>query len=434
MKILIVGTGYVGLVTGVCLAHHGHEVTCVDVDERRIDRLNAGVTPFYEPGLTDMLRQNMARMRFHSPDYLCGTAHAARQAEVIFLCVGTPEGSDGRPVMDAFWQAVDWVYGFVGEQSRATLAVKSTVPVGTQEKLSEYFRRRPHMFAFASVPEFLKEGDAIRDFMRPDRVVIGTHDNADRLVQLFRPFVRTPEQILVTDPASAELTKYAANAMLATRISFMNELSRLAESVGADIDAVRRGIGSDSRIGSAFLYAGLGFGGSCFPKDVKALAQLGIDHGCRLTLCEDALDANEEQGDWFLTKLCAELDRQGGQTIAIWGAAFKPETDDVRASPGLFAASELAAEGYIIRLHDPVALDNAREVLGDGVEYFASAYEAADGADALMLATEWPQLRRPDFTHLAKLMSGSIYADGRNVWPRDEIEAAGGTYLGVGRR
>jgi len=424
MKIAIIGTGYVGLVTGVGFAKFGHDVVCVDQDERRINALNEGRSPIFEPEIETMIARNLARLRF-TTNYT-----DMAECELIFVCVGTPAGPDGSANMDSFWSAIESIYFACGEMHEATIAVKSTVPIGTHMELRNWFLRRPHHFCLASCPEFLKEGDAVRDFSHPDRVVIGSFDSPDRLVQAFRPFVRTPDQIMVTDPTSAEMIKYAANAMLATRISFMNELSRLADLCGGNIDEVRRGIGSDSRIGDKFLYAGMGYGGSCFPKDVQALVATARKYETEVGVVEAAIEANEIQQMWFYDQIAKNV--KGG-TIAIWGCSFKPETDDVRESPAIHLAAHLADQGYMVRMHDPVALDNTRGVLGEAVEYATSSYACARDADALVLATEWAEYRRPDFRHLMDTMHNGVFFDGRNVWPSAAITALGGEYFGVGR-
>lgn len=427
MRISVVGTGYVGLVTGVGFAHHGHDVVLMDINREKIASLEAGELPIYEPGLGDLLVQNRHRLTFTTE-----AGHLAA-ADVIFLCVGTPASDTGHADMRAFWAAAETVHDTLPRSSAATVAIKSTVPIGTNAALHERMTDHPHL-TIASCPEFLKEGDAVRDFMKPDRVVIGTSSGPGALLELFRPLVRGHDRILVVAPESAEMIKYASNTMLAVRISFMNELAQLAELVGADIDDVRRGMGADSRIGPAFLYAGLGFGGSCFPKDVRALVSTSTSHRSVLALAEDALSINEDHRLWFAQKVDDAMANERGDRIALWGLSFKPETDDIRESPGIWLADELAGSGYAVTVHDPVAMPAAEMVLGDRVTYAPNAYAAAEGADALVLATEWPQYRRPDIGHLLEVMSGKLFADGRNAWSPDEIRSRGGQYLGVGRR
>lgn len=434
MKIAVIGTGYVGLVAGAGLAEFGNDVTCVDIDAARIACLRQGQIPIYEPGLEDLVRRNHAEGRLQFVTELTG---AVAGADVVLIAVGTPQGTYGLGAsLEQVWAAGREIgralTGF------AVIATKSTVPVGTADRLREIIAAETsHPFSVASNPEFLKEGDAVADFMKPSRVIVGCQDDRGTatLRNLYGPFVRTTDRILIMDVRSAELSKYAANAMLATRISFMNELARLAEAVGADIERVRAGVGSDPRIGPRFLFPGPGFGGSCFPKDIRALAHTAHGHGLELSVVEAADRANERQ-----KRLLGARVRQhfggaslSGRRIALWGLAFKPETDDVRESPALATADDLLSAGATVTAYDPAAAETARAQLGNRVEVLADMYAAVQGADALVLVTEWKQFRRPDFARIKAAMRGDALFDGRNIWDPAELRGLGFRYYGIGR-
>ena len=432
MKIAVIGTGYVGLVTGAGFSDFGHDVTCVDIDRDRVDLLRRGEIPFYEPGLSDLVKRNSAlgRLRFTT-----STAEAVPGAQAVFIAVGTPSSDDGSAdlsyVLEAAKQIGAAIDGF------AVIVTKSTVPVGTSERVREAVGSTAgHEFAVASNPEFLKEGDAVNDFLKPARVIIGAEDPraVATLRELYRGVLRTNDRVQVMDLRSAELTKYAANAMLATRISFMNELARLCDAVGADIEAVRKGVGSDPRIGPKFLFAGAGFGGSCFPKDLRALLHTARGQGVSLEVVDAVERANERQkrvlGERIIRHFGGALT---GKKIAIWGLAFKPETDDIRESPALTLIKELRTAGATVAGYDPAAMPNIAALVGDAIELTRDAYAAAAGADALVLVTEWHELREPDLPRLRQTMRGAVLFDGRNVWSPTDTRAAGFTYYGIGR-
>jgi UDPglucose 6-dehydrogenase len=434
MKIAVIGTGYVGLVAGAGFSEFGNDVTCVDVDAARVAGLEAGRIPIYEPGLEELVHRNAAEGRLLFTTELQG---AVAGADVVIIAVGTPQGSYGLGAnLEQVWTAgreiARALTGF------AVVATKSTVPVGTADRLKEILAAESaHSFAVASNPEFLKEGDAVNDFMKPARIIIGCDDERGiaAMRDLYAPFVRTGDRILVMDVRSAELSKYAANAMLATRISFMNELARLAEVVGADIESVRSGIGSDPRIGSKFLFPGPGFGGSCFPKDIRALAHTAHGHGIELSIVEAADRANERQ-----KRLLGARVRQhfggaslNGRRVALWGLAFKPGTDDVRESPALAIADDLVSAGAEVTAYDPAAADSFRAQMGNRITIAPDMYAAIDGADALVLVTEWKQFRRPDFARIKVAMRGTALFDGRNIWNPADLAAHGFHYYAIGR-
>ena len=430
MKIAVVGTGYVGLVAGAGFSEFGHDVTCVDVDPARIDCLHRGEMPIHEPGLPELVHRNAKARRLK---FTTSIAEAVPGAELCVIAVGTPSAADGSAdltyVLDAARQIGEALTGY------AVIVTKSTVPVGTADKVrAAVASATKQPFSVASNPEFLKEGDAVNDFLKPARVIVGTDD--DRATAVLRDayagVMRTGERMQVMDIRSAELTKYAANAMLATRISFMNELARLAEVVGADIEAVRKGIGSDPRIGNKFLFAGAGFGGSCFPKDLRALLHTAQEADVPLGVVDAVERANERQkrvlGERVLAYFGGKL---AGKRIAIWGLAFKPETDDVRESPALTLIEQL--RGATLVGYDPAAADNIRALLGDAIALVDEPYAATDQADALVLVTEWHELRHPDLGKLAARMRGKALFDGRNVWSPADVRKAGFTYYGIGR-
>jgi UDPglucose 6-dehydrogenase len=432
MKIAVIGTGYVGLVSGAGFSDFGHDVTCVDIDAKRIEALLRGEMPIHEPGLPELVRRNAQLGRLH---FTTSTTEAVQGALIVFIAVGTPSRPDGSADLSYVFEAARQVGAALN--GFTVIVNKSTVPIGTADKVREIVANETkHPFAVASNPEFLKEGDAVNDFLKPARVVIGADDvrALDLLREVYRGVMRTGDRIQAMDIRSAEMTKYAANAMLATRISFMNELARLAEAVGADIEAVRKGIGSDPRIGPKFLFAGAGFGGSCFPKDLRALVHTGREHDIPLTIVEAVERANERQKRLLGERVIAHFGGSlTGKRITVWGLAFKPETDDIRESPALTLIEQLRGAGAQIVGYDPAAMANVRAVLGNGIELANTAYEATEAADALVLVTEWHELRHPDLTRLSSTMRGRVLFDGRNVWSPSETRAGGFSYVGIGR-
>jgi UDPglucose 6-dehydrogenase len=431
MKIAVVGTGYVGLVTGTCFAESGHRVTCVDRDARKIALLRGGGVPIYEPGLEELVRRNAKEGRL---DFTASVEEAMPDTEVAFIAVGTPPGETGEADLSHVLAAAEQLGRHI---QRYTVVVnKSTVPVGSAEKVAEVVRTVAGAeFDVVSNPEFLKEGSAIDDFMRPDRVVVGTGSERARAVmaELFAPFVRVEQPVLFMDPRSAELTKYAANAMLATRISFMNDVAMLCDRLGADVDAVRRGMGSDRRIGYPFLFPGAGFGGSCFPKDVRAVMTMARQLGLDFDLLRAVERVNERQKRLLFDVALKQLGSLAGKRVGVWGLAFKPRTDDMREAPSLVLLQLLAGAGAEVRAHDPVAAEVAARLVGPHVEIVSDAYQAAEGADALFLVTEWNEFRNPDYERLAAAMRGRYLFDGRNIWDPHKARAAGFSYYGVGR-
>ncbi|HEY0094834.1 MAG TPA: UDP-glucose/GDP-mannose dehydrogenase family protein, partial [Archangium sp.] len=402
MHIAIIGTGYVGLVAGTCFADSGNDVVCVDIDARKIAQLQQGEVPIYEPGLEELIRKNTRDRRL---SFTTELAPAVARAQVVFIAVGTPEGESGEADLQYVLAAAEQV----GRAMRQYTVVvdKSTVPVGTADKVREVIARVTEVeFDVVSNPEFLKEGAALDDFLKPDRVVIGAESERARKVmgQLYAPFVRTENPILYMDTRSAELTKYAANAMLATRISFMNDMAALCERVGADVDFVRKGMGADKRIGYPFLFPGVGYGGSCFPKDVKALVAKGRELGMELDLLRAVERTNERQKKLLVQKALKHFGSLSGRTFAVWGLAFKPKTDDMREAPSIEVIEGLLAKGAKVAAHDPVAERTARRVLGDRIRYTTVPYEALEGADALFVVTEWNEFRHPDFERMKALM------------------------------
>jgi UDPglucose 6-dehydrogenase len=427
-----VGTGYVGLVVGACLAETGNSVVCVDNNDLKVDALRRGEIPIYEPGLNEMIPRNVAEDRLH---FTTDLPAAVRSSEVLFIAVGTPQDEDGSAdlsyvvqVAEGIAQAMD---GF------KVVITKSTVPVGTAALVKKTIAGiTKHPFAVVSNPEFLKEGTAVDDFLKPDRVVIGTDDPKveQTMRQLYEPFVRTGNPIMVMDHASAEITKYAANAMLATRISFMNEIANLCDKVGADVGKVRHAIGRDSRIGPSFLFPGVGYGGSCFPKDIKALVRVGTDQGVEMRVVEAVDKANDAQKTILVPRIEATLGGVSGKTIALWGLAFKPKTDDMREAPALAIIEQLLAKGAKVRAYDPKALHEAKRTLGESVTFCTRSYEALEGADALVVVTEWNEFREPDFGRIKSLLKRPVIFDGRNIYDPAEMARLGFEYQGIGRR
>ena len=433
MRIAVVGTGYVGLVAGVCFADSGHTVVCVDVDEEKIRQLRQGKSPIYEPGLEELLSKNLAAERL---TFTTELPAAVKGSEVVFIAVGTPQGDDGNADLRVAMAVAQQI---AAAAERYTVIVnKSTVPVGTAARMqAEVAARTQVAIDVVSNPEFLKEGAAIDDFLRPDRIVIGASGEKSRslMAELYAPFVRTESPIHFMDPRSAELTKYAANAMLATRLSFMNEVAMLCERVGADVDSVRRAMGSDERIGQKFLFPGCGYGGSCFPKDVKALIATARSHGLDFTLLSAVDAVNDRQKRLLAQKAKAHFGEGGlrGKKFGVWGLAFKPKTDDLRQAPALALIEELLADGGVVTAHDPVANEGARRHFGDRVQFVQNPYLAAEGADALFLVTEWNEFRQPDFARIKASMKQPVVFDGRNIWSAKKLRDLGFTYYGVGR-
>jgi UDPglucose 6-dehydrogenase len=432
MKIAVIGTGYVGLVTGTCFADSGNDVTCVDIDQAKIDQLRRGEIPIYEPGLEEMVRDNMAAERLH---FTTDLAAAVKPADVVYLAVGTPQSDSGAADLSALWAVVDGIAPHL--RSDAVVVTKSTVPVGTCAKITSRLQERTGRDCdVASNPEFLKEGSAIDDFNRPDRVVVGVRreEVGDLLHELYKPFLRTEKPFLVMSPESAELTKYVANALLSTKISFINEMANLCELMGGDINDVRRGIGHDSRIGFAFLFPGVGYGGSCFPKDVRALVKMAEDHGIEPTMMRAVDTVNDRQKRTFIDKISKHFGGQvRGKTIAIWGLAFKPRTDDVREAPALVLADWLLSQGAIVQVHDPEAMENVRRQYGDKLRYHQKPMQAVEGADALAIMTEWGDYQRPEFKEIFRRMKSPVIFDGRNLYEPWAMEKLGFVYHSVGR-
>ena len=431
MKITMVGTGYVGLVAGTCFADSGHDVVCIDIDRTKIDALNAGQIPIYEPGLEELVHKNVKEGRL---SFTTELAPAVGASQVVFIAVGTPEGETG----DADLQHVLESARQIGQALRHyTLIVdKSTVPVGTADRVREVIAGATRVeFDVVSNPEFLKEGAAVGDFLKPDRVVIGTTSERARRImgELYAPFVRTENPILFMDPRSAELTKYAANAMLATRISFMNDIALLCEKVGADVDFVRKGLGADRRIGYPFLFPGIGYGGSCFPKDIKALIATARECGIEFDLLRAVERTNERQKRLLVNKALRHFGSLAGRPCAIWGTAFKPKTDDMREAPAIEVIEGLLGKGASVCCHDPAAEEIARRHFGDRVRYADTPYDALEGAEALFLITEWNQFRYPDFDRMKALMKTPVIFDGRNVFSPTVLRDMGFVYFGIGR-
>ena len=437
MNIAIVGTGYVGLVSGTCFAEMGAYVTCVDVDAQKIEKLKNGIMPIYEPGLEELVKRNVGFKRLK---FTTDLTEVLDDVEVVFSAVGTPPDEDGSADLK-YVLAVAKQFG--QHINRYTILVtKSTVPVGTARKVKaaiqeELDKRGVDVpFDVASNPEFLKEGAAIKDFMSPDRVVVGTESEKARevMTRLYRPLMLQNFRVIFMDIPSAEMTKYAANAMLATRISFMNDIANLCERVGANVDSVRKGIGTDSRIGSKFLYAGCGYGGSCFPKDVKALVHTGMDNDYHMEVIEAVERVNEKQKSIVYDKIIRAVGDVKGKTIAILGLAFKPETDDMREAPALVVIDKLLNDGATVRVFDPIAMDECKRRIGDTVTYCKNMYDATDGADVFALMTEWRQFRMPSWNVIKKVMTGNVVIDGRNIYDRQELEENGFVYTRIGEK
>jgi UDPglucose 6-dehydrogenase len=432
MKIAVIGTGYVGLVAGACLAESGNDVICVDKDQSKIRTLRRGKMPFYEPGLEELVRRNRQEGRLTLAATL---PKAVRDSAIIFIAVGTPPGDDGSADLQQ-------VLGVVRDIARAmngykVIVAKSTVPVGTSEKIRETIRRETtHPFSVVNNPEFLKQGAAVEDFMKPDRVVIGAEDpRAEEIMrELYGPFTRTGAPIMVMDCASAELSKYAANAMLATRISFMNEVANVCELVGADIDQIRRAIGSDRRIGASFLFPGIGYGGSCFPKDVKALVHSAAQKNYEFKILRAVEGVNAHQKTRLISMMRTHFGNLKGKTVAIWGLAFKPRTDDMREAPSVPLIEGLLNGGARVRAYDPEAMPVAKAIFGGRVTFASGNYDALKGADCLAVVTEWNEFRRPDFARMRSLMTSPVVFDGRNIYEPAQMRQHGFTYYSIGRQ
>lgn len=436
MKITIVGTGYVGLVTGTCFSEVGIDVTCVDVDKQKINGLKNGIMPIYEPGLKTMVLKNVEKGRL---SFSTNLKESIKNSEAVFIAVGTPPGEDGS----ADLKYVLAVAKEVGQYMNDYLVVvtKSTVPVGTAEKVKkavsgELQKRNSDLsFDVASNPEFLKEGAAIQDFLKPDRIVVGieTERAQKTMEKLYKPFLLNGHPIIFMDVPSAEMTKYAANSMLATKISFMNDIANLCEIMGADVNMVRKGIGSDSRIGTKFIYPGVGYGGSCFPKDVKALIKTAEENGYQMRVLKSVEVVNHDQKSVLVNKVKKHFGNDiSGMTFAVWGLSFKPKTDDMREAPSIVIINQLLASGAKVKAFDPVAMEEASRDLGDRITYAKDEYEALVDADALLLVTEWPEFRVPNFTVVSKLLKNKVIFDGRNVYDQEEMKEIGYTYYGIG--
>jgi UDPglucose 6-dehydrogenase len=436
MKIAVVGTGYVGLVTGTCFAEVGIDVTCIDIDQKKIDNLNKGILPIYEPGLEEMVTRNVEAGRLH---FSTSLANSIQGCDVAFIAVGTPPGEDGS----ADLKYVLGVAREIGENINDYIVVvtKSTVPVGTavrvNEAVKEALTKRNSAIEFdvASNPEFLKEGAAVDDFLKPDRIVVGIESKRaeDIMRKLYKPFLLNGHPIIFMDIPSAEMTKYAANAMLATKISFMNDIANLCEIMGADVNLVRKGIGSDPRIGNKFIYPGIGYGGSCFPKDVKALIKTAAENGHKMRILEAVEEVNDDQKNVLFTKIIKQFNGQlKGKTFAMWGLSFKPKTDDMREAPSLVIIENLLKAGANVKAFDPVAMHEAKKMIGEQITYCKDLNSTLIDAEALIVATEWPEFRSPNFEVMAKLMKSKIIFDGRNIYDIEEMKELGFTYHCIG--
>ncbi|MBS1947556.1 MAG: UDP-glucose/GDP-mannose dehydrogenase family protein [Bacteroidetes bacterium] len=432
MKIAVVGTGYVGLVTGTCFAETGNDVTCVDIDAKKIQKLTSGEITIYEPGLSKLFLRNLKEERLH---FTTGLEEGVKDAQLIFLALPTPPGADGSADMRYVLGVADQLGKTIKDYK--VVVDKSTVPVGTAEKVREAIAKNyKGDFDVVSNPEFLREGVAVDDFMKPDRVVIGTKSERAKKVmeELYNPFVRQGNPIIFMDERSAELTKYAANSFLAAKITFMNEVAHLCERLGADVDMVRRGIGSDERIGKRFLFPGIGYGGSCFPKDVQALVKSSIDAGYEFQILNAVMAVNEKQKLHLIPKIKKYFDnRLKGKKFALWGLAFKPNTDDIREAPSLYIIDALLKEGASLSVFDPEAMNNVKAVVGDKIEYSENQYDALKGADALIIATEWNEFRTPNFLKIVTNLKSKVIFDGRNLFDIEAIKELGFYYESVGR-
>lgn len=439
MNIAIVGTGYVGLVSGACFAEMGVNVTCVDIDEKKIERLKQGVIPIYEPGLKPIVLRNIEAQRLH---FTTDLPSILNSMDIVFIAVGTPSDENGSADLKYVFEVANTIADNLNKY--ILIVTKSTVPVGTTHKVKTLIRKRLDErglqnldFDIASNPEFLKEGAAIDDFMSPDRVVVGveTEKAKELMTRLYRPFLLNNFRVIFMDILSSEMTKYASNAMLATRISFMNDIANLCERVGADVNMVRRGMGSDSRIGKSFLYAGCGYGGSCFPKDIRAIIKIGEDVGYEMKLLKAVEAVNNTQKNILFRKFSEYFNGDiRGKLVAVWGLSFKPETDDMRDAPSLTLIRSLLDAGVDVQAYDPAAMDEAKKYLGDSIYYASDIYDAANNADALIVPTEWKEFRLPNWSILKKIMRGSLVVDGRNIYNGNELSSYGFEYRGIGQK
>jgi len=432
MKIAVVGTGYVGLVTGTCFAETGNHVTCVDIDENKVEKLKNKIIPIYEPGLDLLFERNIKQGRLH---FTTNLEEGIKEAKIIFLALPTPPNEDGSADLSYILKVAEDLGPLL--EDYAVIIDKSTVPVGTAEKVSAAIAKNTTVdFDVVSNPEFLREGVAVDDFMKPDRVVIGTSsDKAKKIMEtLYAPLVRQGNPIIIMDEKSAELTKYAANSFLATKITFMNEIANLCELVGADVDMVRKGVGTDTRIGKRFLFAGIGYGGSCFPKDVQALAKSALDVGYDFEILKSVMAKNEKQKTRLIDQLKVHFGNDlSGKTFAVWGLAFKPYTDDIREAPALVNIGELISAGAKVNTYDPEAMKNMKAELGDQITFCKDEYEAATDADAILIMTEWPVFRTPDFARLKDCLKRPLIFDGRNLYNTSTMKELGFTYYSIGR-
>ncbi len=432
MKIAVVGTGYVGLVTGTCFAETGNTVTCIDIDQNKVNKLKSGKVTIYEPGLELLFERNIKQERLF---FTTSLQEGIKDARVIFLALPTPPGEDGSADLKYILKVADDLGPLLEDYT--VIIDKSTVPVGTADKVRERIAKKAKVeFDVVSNPEFLREGVAVDDFMKPERVVIGTTSaKAKKLMEsLYAPYVRQGNPLVFMDERSAELTKYAANSFLAVKISFMNEIANLCELVGANVDAVRKGIGTDSRIGKRFLFPGIGYGGSCFPKDVQALAKSASDVNYDFEILRSVMDVNARQKTKLVDRVKEYFKGSlKGKTIAVWGLSFKPHTDDIREAPALYNIEAFLKEGAIVKAHDPEAMENVKQIFGDKIQYFDTAYDAAENADAIFIATEWPEFRTLDFDKLSSVTKSKVIFDGRNVYELETMQEHGYTYYSIGR-
>lgn len=432
MKIAIIGTGYVGLVAGACLADMGNDVICIDNNETKLLQLRNGIIPIYEPGLEELVKVNTMEKRL---TFSSNINDAVKQSEVCFIAVGTPQGEDGSADLQYVMQVAEAIAKSINGYK--VIVNKSTVPVGTAEKVTEIIKQYTnYSFDVVSNPEFLKQGNAVDDFLHPDRVIIGSNsDKATRIMQdIYASFFRTGNRVIVMDVKSAEMTKYASNSFLATKISFMNEIANLCEKVGADAEMVRVGMSTDTRIGNKFLFPGLGYGGSCFPKDVKALIKTGIDNGVDMSIIKSADATNKKQKQIFINKILSYFKNDiNNKTFAIWGLAFKPKTNDMREAPAITVINELLKHGAKINVYDPKAMDYSKSIWGDRINYCQYSYEAVKNANALLLLTEWNEFRRPDFEKIKSLMAAPLIFDGRNQYNAERLKDKGFVYYQIGR-
>lgn len=437
-KIGVIGTGYVGLVSGTCFAATGNTVFCVDIDESKIEKLRNGICPIFEPGLDRLIERNFKEERL---SFTTNLAETVEQTSIIFLCLPTPPNEDGSADLHHVLDVAEEIAQIIKDKNlteKKIIVNKSTVPVGTSDKVRNVMIKHisEEAFEVVSNPEFLREGLAVDDALKPERVVVGTRSKwvEDIMIDLYKPFVRTGNPIIIMDEKSAEVTKYAANAFLATKISFMNDLSAYCEKVGADIDKIRYGIGSDSRIGKMFLFAGLGYGGSCFPKDVRALSFSADEHEQPLKIVNAAREVNEDQINRFFLKIKNRFNDLNGMKFAVWGLAFKPNTDDTREAPAFKIIDQLLAHGASVKAHDPEAMENTKREFGDRIEYSERMYDTLDNADALLIITEWNQFRTPDFNIIKSKLKNNIIFDGRNLYTLEQIQAEGFEYYSIGRK